>query len=195
TGADRERIGRFAQDSLAAGLPFDAFFDRSDASKVYCSEFTALALASGGVPPRSTAPMSANESVRVILGWLHITTPDIIPPSAVIEDATRVAMVSRRYLPAQIEAYFAVRAELHRRFTPDQKLGNVLRFSPTGGFRFQPAVEALLRSANAAAADWGGLSPDDIEQRVRALAAGQMGPFAPQPLAGRPEESARTRDP
>ncbi|MEO7386122.1 MAG: hypothetical protein ABIX37_04225, partial [Gammaproteobacteria bacterium] len=29
-GADGERIGRFAQESLAAGLPFDALFDGSD---------------------------------------------------------------------------------------------------------------------------------------------------------------------
>lgn len=176
-GSDPGRIGRFAQDSYMAGLPFDAFFDRSDPSTVYCSEFTALALAAGGAAPPRTSPMNPNESVGVILDWLEITTPDIIPPASLVAGATRVGLFSRRDSPAQVEAYFAVKAELHRRFTPDQKLGNVLHFSPVGGLRFQPEVEAFMAAANEAAAGWASLSPTEIDQRVRALAARQLGPF------------------
>jgi hypothetical protein len=176
-GTDPERIGRFAQDSYLAGLPFDAWFDRSDPSKVYCSEFTALALAAGGAAPTQTSPMNPNESVGVILDWLEITTPDIIPPASLVAGATRVGLFSRRDSPAQVEAWFAVKAELHRRFTPDQKLGNVLRFSPVGGLRYQPEVEAFMTAANESAAGWSGLSPAEIDRRVRALAVRQLGPF------------------
>jgi hypothetical protein len=182
-GADRERIGRFAQDSLAARLPFDAFFDRSDPSKVYCSEFTALALAAGGVPPTRTSPMTRNRSVGVILDWLHITTPDIIPPGAIIENARRVALVSRRDTPAQVAAYFAAKAELHRRFTPDQKLANVLYFSGLGGLKFQPEVQGFLDAVNQDAGGWDGTPPDEISARVGALAAERLGPFDPSLLA------------
>ena len=183
--ADWQRIGQFARDSLAAGLPFDAYFDRSDPANVYCSEFTALALAAGGVAPARTSPMTPNASVAVILDWLEITTPDIIPPEALIENANRVGRFSRDDTPAQMEAYFAVKAELHRRFTPDQKLGNVLRFSSLRGFRFQPAVESFMTAVNVAAADWDTLSATAIDQRVRALAAEQLGLFDPGQVAQR----------
>lgn len=175
--ADRERIGAFARESYMSRLPFDAWFDRSDPSKVYCSEFTALALAAGGVPTRGTSPMNPNESVRVILAWLGITTPDIIPPAAIIADASRVGLFSRRDSPAQIEAYFAAKAELHRRFTPDQKLGNVLYLPPLGGLKFRPEVAAFMAAAHTAATGWDDLPPAAIDQRVRALATQALGPF------------------
>ncbi len=178
-GADRQRIGQFAQESLAAGLPFDSYFNREDPSKVYCSEFTALALAAGGVSARKPSPVNANASVGIILDWLEITTPDIIPAGAIIADATRVALFSRQHTPAQIAAYFDVKSELHRRFTPDQKLGNILRFSSLGGLKFQPEVLAFMRAVNDAAAGWDRLSPTVVGQRVRALAAERLGPFDP----------------
>jgi hypothetical protein len=176
-GADPERIGRFAQDSYLAGLPFDAWFDRTDPSKVYCSEFTALALAAGGAAPPQTSPMSPNESVGVILRWLGITTPDIIPPASLVAGSTRVGVFSRRDSPAQVEAWFAVKAELHRRFTPDQRLGNVLHFSPWGGLEFQPEVATFMAAASEAAAGWSGLSRAEIDRRVRALANRELGAF------------------
>ncbi|MEO8445043.1 MAG: hypothetical protein ABI567_08580 [Gammaproteobacteria bacterium] len=182
-GADGERIGRFARDSLKAGLPFDSFFDRSDPSKVYCSEFTALALEAGGAAPRRSSPVNPNQSVAVVMDWLGITTPDIIPAGAVIEGATRVALISRRDTLPQVEAYFDAKAELHRRFTPDQKLGNVLHFSTFSGLTFQPEVLEFLRAANEAAAGWTDVPPDEIGKRVRALAAERLGPFDPLRLA------------
>lgn len=182
-GADGQRIGRYARESLAAGPAFDAFFDRTDPTKVYCSEFTALALAAGGVAPPLTSPMNPNASVALVLDWLQIRTPDIIPPASLISNASRVGLFSRKDSPAQVEAYFAVKAELHRRFTPDQKLGNVLHLSPLGGFRFQPEVEAFMAAANQAAAGWNSLPAGEIDGRVRALAAEQLGPFAPARVA------------
>lgn len=190
-GADPERIGRFAQDSYLDGLPFDAWFDRSDPSKVYCSEFTALALAAGGATPPRTSPMNPNESVGVILDWLEITTPDIIPPASLVAGATRVGLFSRRDSPAQVAAYFAARAELHRRFTPEQKLGNVLTFSPVRGLGFQPEVAGFLAAATGAAKGWSGSPAADIDQRVRALATEWLGPFDASRVAlrtGGPED-------
>lgn len=178
-GTDRDLIGRFARDSFMNGLAFDPYFDRGDPSTVYCSEFTALALAAGSAPPAGTSPMNPNASVAVILAWLGITTPDIIPPAALIADGNRVGLFSRRDSPAQVQAWFAVKAELHRRFTPEQKLGNVLSFSPLRGFRFQPEVAAFMAAANTAATDWSDLPPGEIDQRVRALATVELGPFQP----------------
>jgi len=182
-GADRERIARYARESFMERLPFDAWFDRTDPSKVYCSEFTALALAAGGVALQGTSPMNPNDSVTVILAWLGITTPDIIPPAAIVADSSRVGLFSRRDSPAQVEAWFAVKAELHRRFTRDQKLGNVLYLPPLGGLKFQPPVAAFMAATNAAAADWDDLAPEEIDRRVRALAARELGPFEPARVA------------
>jgi hypothetical protein len=186
-GTDAEGVARFARQSHAAGTPFDAYFDQSDPAKVYCSEFVALALAAGGVPATATSPMNPNASVALILDWLEITTPAVIQPWSIVGNLDRVGLFSREHTPAQVEAYFAVKAELHRRFTPEQKLGNVLYLTSIGSLKYQPAVMGLILSVNEAAAGWSGLPPAEIDRQVRWIAGQQLGTFEPGdvPLARR----------
>jgi len=176
-GADPARIAAFAQASHRRQVPFDPYFDGTDPSRVYCSEFVALALAAGGVGQDTTLPLTPNASVGVILDWLGIRTPGIIPPASLVAGFPRVGLFSREDSPAQMHAWFAVKAELHRRFTPDQKLGNVLQFNSWRGLRFPPEVAGFMDAANTAAAGWTGLPDLEIDQRVRALAGEWLGPF------------------
>jgi hypothetical protein len=176
-GADPAKIVAFARQSHAQHIPFDAYFDLGDASRMYCTEFVALALASADAPPVRSAALSPNRSIRVIADWLQLRADKVIPAGALIEHGERVALISKGHSPAQTSAWFALRQELHRRFTPDQKVGNVLSFSPFSGLDFQPPVRDLIRSVDVAARDWDKLRDAEIDARVRRIAGERLGPY------------------
>ena len=175
-GSDPARIVDFARQSHARYIRFDPWFDLGDASRMYCTEFVARALAAGDAPPVRTSGMTRNPSLRVLTDWLQLRADAIIPAAALIEHGKRVALISRHYSPAQFTAYFALKQELHRRFTPDQKIGNVLSFSAFGGLDFQPPIGGVIRSVDVAARDWDNLAEDEIDARVRRIAAEKFGP-------------------
>lgn len=176
-GVDAARVAGYAQQRYQDGTPFDAYFDLQDSSKVYCGEFTTLALEAGGAPARHLSTFSLNRSVRVVTDWLEIQSGTIVPAGAVVADAGRVALLSSRHTRAQIDAYFALKDELHRRFTLDQKLGNVLSFSPITMLDFRPEVRDYMNLINEEARQWDALAAADISVRVRALAAEAFGPM------------------
>jgi hypothetical protein len=176
-GADPAKIVAFARQSHAQHIPFDAYFDLGDASRMYCTEFVALALASADAPPVRSAALSPNRSIRVIADWLQLRADKVIPAGALIEHGERVALISKGHSPAQTSAWFALRQELHRRFTPDQKVGNVLSFSPISGLDFQPPVRDLIRSVDVAARDWSNLAETEIDAHVRRIAGERLGPY------------------
>lgn len=192
-GADPARIVEFARRSHAQHIPFDAYFDLSDASRMYCTEFVALALAAADAPPVQTSAINPNPSIRVIADWLQLRADAVIPASALIAHSERVALISKRHSPAQFSAYFALKRELHQRFTPDQKLGNVLSFSTVTGLGFQPPVREVIRRVDRAARDWEGLPEAEIDARVRQIALETLGPWNRKKNRGQSGVSARKR--
>jgi len=83
--------------------------------------------------------------------------------------------------------------ELHQRFTPDQKLGNVLSFSTVTGLGFQPPVREVIRRVDRAARDWEGLPEAEIDARVRQIALETLGPWNRKKNRGQSGVSARKR--
>jgi len=179
---DSARVAAYAGGRYLARTPFDPYFDLTDSSKVYCSEFTMLALTAGGAPPRRLSMFSPNRSVRVVTDWLEIEPNQIVAAGALVADARRVALISARDTQAQVEAYFDMKDELHSRFTVNQKLGNVLSFSPITMLDFRPEVRRYVNQVNAEARQWNGLSAQEIGDRVRALAIEAFGPYDEKPL-------------
>lgn len=179
-GADPAQIVEFAREAYARQVPFDAWFDLDDPSRMYCTEFVALALAAGDAPPVRSSAVNQNPSIRVIANWLQVRADRLIPAGAVITHSDRVALISKQHSPAQFMAYLALQRELHRRFTPDQKIGNVLSFSMPGGLRFRAPVRDLIRSVERAARDWGTLDEAEIDAHVRQLAVDILGPWSPK---------------
>lgn len=175
-GADPVRIVEFARTAYMQHIPFDAWFDLNDASRMYCTEFVALALAAADAPPVRTSAMNQNPSIRVLADWLQVRADTIIPANALIENSERVALIGKHHSPAQFMAWFALKQELHRRFTPDQKVGNALSFSPIAGLGFQAPVDEVIRLVDRAAQDWGNLTETEISARVRQIARKILGP-------------------
>jgi hypothetical protein len=167
---DREAAAAFARVNLAARTPFDDTFDARDARRLYCVEFVARALEAGGAPRVAGVMLSTNPSMRVVLDWLEIDGPAILLAGELLDEDRRVLLASRNLTREQIDMYFARKRELHRRFTVDQRLGNVFDWRGQG-LKLRPRVREFLDPDRAVALD------------ARVLAARMFGDESPT-LAG-----------
>lgn len=142
---DRMKLTHFVREKRQQRFPFDGHYDSRDATKFYCVEFVARALEAGGAPPISATPLTANPSVQVALQWLGIDGPDMLMAGAVVAGERRVALLSRGLTEFQVGRYFALKRELHRRFTADQRLGSVLSWNHQR-LHLRPAVEEYFET-------------------------------------------------
>lgn len=146
--ADPARVAVYAQDAYARGVPFDAHFDPHDAGKLYCTELVAAALEAAGAEPIPRRPRRAHASLAAVFDWLKMRATELISPRDLMHPERLAALVSRDYSPREIEIHQATRAELHRRFTDDQRLGHVFEWRGTQ-LRLRASVVEFERAARA----------------------------------------------
>jgi hypothetical protein len=139
-GVDREALAGFARARERERKPFDGRYDSGDPAKYYCVEFVARALEAAGAAPIRATPSTDNPSVRVALRWVGIDTAEFLLAGDLVAEERRVTLVSRGLTEHEIERYFALKRELHRRFTDDQRVGNVMYWR-LQGLRLRPAVD------------------------------------------------------
>jgi hypothetical protein len=139
-GVDREALAGFARARERERMPFDGRYDSSDPTKYYCVEFVARALEAAGAAPVRTTPATSNASVRVALRWVDVDAPEFLLAGDLVAEERRVALVSRSLTEREIDRYFALKRELHRRFTDDQRVGNVMYWR-LQGLRLRPGVD------------------------------------------------------
>jgi hypothetical protein len=137
---DRAALAEFARARLREKKPFDGHYDASDPAKYYCVEFVARALEAAGARPLQTVPATRNPSVRVALRWLDIDPPGFLLAGDLVTEDRRVALISNRFTEHEIARYFDLKRELHRRFTDNQRVGNVLHWKRTR-LRLRPLVD------------------------------------------------------
>jgi hypothetical protein len=175
---DKSAIVAFAQLHFAQRTPFDPYFDNNETDALYCTEFVAQALEAGGAAPFPVIAMRDNRSARTVLDWLKV--PDgLIQADTLIASSTRVATLSLTRTLTEIRLTDEVRHEFYRRFTCDQRVGNLFAVNgPTVRLR-DPAEQFL---ATAMILFDPSASPPDIatiRTTVRALANDHFGPFDP----------------
>ena len=146
-GVDKAAVVAFARARHEDGTEFDPYFDWRDHTRLYCTEFAALALQAGGRPLPTPVRVRDNASLRVALDWLKVQAPAIVTAGSLTEGAERVALISKRLAAREVDAYFAAKRELHRRFTDDQKLGNIWSWS-WRGLRLRPQIEAFIEASS-----------------------------------------------
>ena len=146
-GVDKAAVVAFARARHVDRTEFDPYFDWRDHTRLYCTEFAALALHAGGQPLPTPVRVRDNASLRIALDWLKVSAPEIVTAGSLTEGAERVALISRRLSAREVEAYFAAKRELHRRFTTDQKLGSIWSWS-WRGLRLRPQVAAFLEASS-----------------------------------------------
>jgi hypothetical protein len=174
-GLDVERAVAYARARL--GAPFDAQFDARDDTRLYCTELTARALGAGGWRVESVA-FSTNPSLQVVISWMGIEAPGLYSPASIVGPLAQVAIFSRYHSQQQLNAYFAAKLEIYRRFTADQRIGNVIDYSQWRGLRLRQPVQDFLAAVNAAATTWppaADASDPGLTQRVQALATTYLG--------------------
>jgi hypothetical protein len=168
---DKAAVAAFARARHLDGTQFDPYFDWRDHTRLYCTEFAALALQAGGMPMPALVRLRDNPSLAIALGWLKITAPQIVTATSLTLGAERVALLSLSYDADEIGAYFAAKRELHRRFTADQKLGNLFSWS-WRGLKLRPQIAAFLEASRVRR-----------NEPVAAIADELLGPFETPALA------------
>ena len=106
-----------------------------------------MALNAGGRSLPTPVRIRDNPSLRVALDWLKVRAPEIVTAGSLTEGAERIALISRSLTAREVEAYFAAKRELHRRFTDDQKIGNISSWS-WRGLQLRPQVAAFLEASS-----------------------------------------------
>ena len=144
---DKAAVVAYARARHEDGTEFDPYFDWRDHTRLYCTEFAALALHAGGQPLPAPVRVRDNASLRVALDWLKVQAPEIVTAGSLTQAAERVALVSRRLTAREVDAYFAAKRELHRRFTDDQKIGNIWSWT-WRGLQLRPQIEAFLEASS-----------------------------------------------
>ncbi|MEZ5458083.1 MAG: hypothetical protein R3E65_01745 [Steroidobacteraceae bacterium] len=149
-GVDKNRLVTWLEAQRRARTPFDGYFDHEDADALYCVEFVARAFAASGGPEFARTPVSRQPSLAVALRWLQIDTDSFWLAGTLLQDQPRVAAGSRSLTAAQVEAWFAMKAELHRRFVATSRLGDLFEWR-LQSIRLRPRVAAYVaRGLNAA---------------------------------------------
>jgi hypothetical protein len=190
-GTDVAAMVKFAQQQYADHLPFDPYFDTEDRSQVYCTEFLAMALEAGGVTPPAPVPLRVNPSLATVWHWLKLRSNAVYIAQTMTSPERHVATLSRRLTATQIRLYQAGKRELYRRFSADQKLGNL--FTWTGHtLKYRPEIRSFLTRVIHLGADQDNLSEARAQAMVTALARRMFGPYTG---SGVPATLARNQSP
>lgn len=174
---DRQAMVDFVLLSHRNKVPFDAFFRTDDQSAYYCTQFVALAIEAGGGPPSEQTAITTNRSVLVLLDWLGIVTPaSLIPASALYDNQRYVGTITTFSSRASMHAYLVAKREIHRRFTGNQKLGNV--FVLNGRYpEVRPQIAEFVNQAMEKFKDAETVRAKDINREVSSLANEYLGVF------------------
>ncbi len=144
-GIDGELVAKYARRQHELGTPFDPFFDDRDREALYCTEFIAAALEAGGARDLPKARYRSNPSFRKVFDWLDIHAQSMYLAGSFISPDSHVVSFSNGVTARTIRVHFALNRELHRRFTSDQKLGNVFVWK-NGNLRLRPELRAFRRA-------------------------------------------------
>ena len=145
-GTNIDAMVRYVREQYRARLPFDPYFNTGDHSEVYCTEFLALALEAGGVPLPAATAIRKNPSLAVVRDWLKLASDSLYLAESMVSPDNRAMTLSRKHSIKHVRLYQAAKAELHRRFSADQKLGNVFSWS-RGSLQYRPEIRTFLARA------------------------------------------------
>ena len=176
-GVDRGRVIAFARERFLEGTPFDPYFRVDDEQAYYCTEFVAAALHAGGAAMPPLLPFPANPSLTRVRSWLGIDGPGTIHAQQLIHPDRLVGALSRLESPQAFVVYVELKRELHRRFTPDQRLGNLFEWDGAA-LRFrEPVADFLVAGFRLYEGARELPGPAEIRARVRRLADTMLGPL------------------
>ncbi len=175
-GVDAKQVIAFAQQRYQAGTPFDPYFDFRTGNRLYCAEFVSDALRTGGWKGMSPVPNRSNPSLQAVLNWWGIKAKSTLPVGSLVSGLHKAKELGDQGARTNAIVFNAFKKEIYRRFTPNQKLGNIFKFD--GDLEFRPAVRKLLVNAEVTLEPHApALTLDLANSRVKALATRMFGPL------------------
>jgi len=179
-GVDGEQVAAWAQARYREQPPFDAYFDYTEHERLFCTEFVALALEAGGAPPVELVPVRQQPSLQQLLEWFGVKRDVCLPAGLLADPERRVAALGLLPTPTAARCYFAAKEELHRRFTDDQRMGNVFEMQGFADIALRPEVfQFLNRAVNLFPGDRRPPSRERVNAAVRRLSAELFGEGPP----------------
>lgn len=174
--ANIQNLISFASRHASAKTPFDAYFDSADHSRLYCSEFVALALDNAGSGGNFLVQMRDNNSLQKVLTWMKVPNRTIIPAYKLVSLKNWVGTVSLDFSELELQIDRAIKLELYQRFSANQKVGNVVNLGGNDDYvkeikQFRKVAFALFANQKTH------LSADEIVKKVRHAADNVLGPM------------------
>jgi diphthamide synthase subunit DPH2 len=145
--------------------------------KLYCTEFVSEALKAGGLKTVNLTPYRKNTSLKKVHNWLKIRDRSVIQGISLIQLDKHVATLSKIKSMRELQLYIAIREELHRRYTTNQRLGNIYEWT---GFslKFRASVEQFHVVGLKLHQDKENLDWKTAKNSIQQLASTMLGPFA-----------------
>ena len=184
-GVDREKVAAFVAEKREKGVVFDAYFRFDEHEKLFCTEFVELALEAGGAKPVGLVPTRKNPSLAVALRYLAVPLETALPAGLFYDASRYLGAIGQFRSRTAATCYFEAKRELHRRFTEDQKLGNLFIFEHAD-LALRPGIDEFMHAAVALFDGWTSrAAPSDAEiaAAVRKLADDTFGPIEPPAVA------------
>lgn len=194
---DRKRLLANLSEIKRRKVPFDAHWDFNDRSAYFCTEFLAVVYAGTGMQLPPLEPLTANPSLLHVLRWFGMRDDMSLPAGTFANPQRRVAAFSQWGSLAAVDAYFAAKAELHRRFTPNYRVGTIFELDGKDVKVRQPIEDFLATARQLATRTSQPLTTPALEAAIQALATQRFGPdgFSTAPLRlakPQPRDTARS---
>lgn len=180
-GVDPDRVAAFALAAYERQPEFDAYFDYSEHEKLFCTEFVQQALESGGGPPAQLRPIRQHPRLQRLLEWFKVERNWALPAAYFADESRWRASLGQLPCRTTAYSYFAAKAEVSRRFTDDQELGNIFSMDGVADIRLRDEVLLFLNRAMRLFPITPGrrVALERIEERVRILAEEMFGSAQP----------------
>lgn len=126
---DKQKVIQVALHHYQKQTPFDPYANMTSHESVYCTEFVATALEAGKKTIIQLTPYKKNNSIKKIRDWLKFDTNEVILADSLVQPENHMVTFSSRLTLRELKLYIFMRYELHRRFTENQRIGNLFEWT------------------------------------------------------------------
>ena len=176
-GVDPDKLAAWIQQKYRDETPFDPYFDYADHDALFCTEFVSQALEAAGSKTIELVPRKPNASLKEGIAWLNVPDGKFLP-AGLFADPKRYRGACGSFPNLNmVRSYYAAKREIHRRFTADQKLGNIFLLDGLEIFPRPELDDFVRRSTGLFAREREQIDEATINQAVGELAAQLFGPF------------------
>jgi hypothetical protein len=146
-GVDSSQVTTWVQTQYRDQPEFDAYFNWNDHEALFCNEFVQLALEAGGGAPVELRQVRQNPSLQRMLVWAKVENEWGLTAGTFADPDRSVTALGQFSSRTAATCYFAAKEEIHRRFGPDQVLGNIFVMTSLSDIVLRQEIVFFLREA------------------------------------------------